>query len=141
MRKALMTAPRAPSDAPPPGYRPHMPLAVRLNAVLIWAGFDPLDVDWHHQPPLQQRVWDAQAHDTIPAANDPHYIVPMAKAAHKKRTAKIDVPEIHKTRHLSEDHEAFRARMLAKGAEKSEAPVRPKRKIPSRPLSKRKPKP
>ena len=72
---------RAPAPAPPKGYRPHMPVKVKLESMLI--NGPVLDdegrkvceleqVEFDHQPPLQMRVWDEEAGDTIPAANDPN---------------------------------------------------------------------
>ena len=46
-------------------------------------------------------------------ANDEHWnIEPMLIKAHKERTARIDVPQIAKTKRISKAHEEFRARLL-----------------------------
>jgi len=134
---------REPALAPPPGFRPHMSLKVKLQSLLLHGPiFDENgnrvvcieDLEWDHVPALQLRVWDPVAGDTIPAANDPEYIVPSAKAVHRKKTAKQDVPQIAKTRRRAKSHQAFREAVLAK--EPGEKRKRTSR-IASRPLKSR----
>lgn len=43
-------------------------------------------------------------------------LVPRPTAEHEERTAKIDIPQIAKTKRLSTEEEAFRARLLAKAS-------------------------
>ena len=125
-----MTAPRKPAPAPPKGFRPHMSMDVKLRAALRAAGFDPYEeIEFHHDPPLQQRVWDPFIEDTQPTANDPHFIVPVAKANHREQTAKRDIPEIAKTRRLAKTQEAFRDKIL-----KQDAPEPKRKKWGSRPF-------
>jgi hypothetical protein len=77
-------------------------------------------------------------------------LVPRPTGEHKERTAKLDIPQIAKTKRLSKEQEAFRARLLAKaGAEplpgKTRQSIFPKRKFKqsapqhtaSRPVSRR----
>lgn len=56
---------------------------------------------------------------------------------HREKTAKIDVPQIAKSRRLRADQEQFRARLLAKQQGEERKPS----KWPSRPFSQRKRKP
>lgn len=118
-----MISPASPAPRPPKGFRPHMSVKVKLEAVLMHA---PIlddegnkvcalaDIDFDHQPPLQMRVWDPVNGDTIPPANDPAHIVPLARKTHRQKTAKRDVPEIAKTRRLAKDQDEFRRTLLAK---------------------------
>lgn len=135
---------REPAPAPPKGFRPHMPIKIKLEAVLINGPvFDSEgrkvckleDLDFDHQPPLQMRVWNVEAQDTDPPANDPFYIVPMVRAQHRTKTAKRDIPEIAKTRHLSAKQADFvRSITTRQCGEKR----KPSGSIPSRPFPKRK---
>lgn len=105
---------REPAPAPPKGFRPHMSLQTKLEAALIALGMEPRLVEWHHEPPLQLRVWCPVKGDTIPAANDPRHIVPVIRDEHRERSAKLDVPAIAKTRRLSDEQEELRRRLTAK---------------------------
>lgn len=114
---------RAPAPAPPKGFRPHVSLKVKLESILIHG---PVldedgnrvckveDLDFDHQPPLMMRVWNPEANDTSPPANDPNYLVPMIRESHRRKTAKIDIPQIAKTKHLAEWQEDFRRKLLSK---------------------------
>lgn len=115
--------PRRPAPAPPSGYRPHIPLKVKLESVLIHGPIFDSDgervceieaLDFDHQPPLMQRVWNEKAQDTEPPANDPRYLVPMARADHRKKTAKKDIPQIAKTKRLANDQEEFVRKILSR---------------------------
>jgi hypothetical protein len=113
-----------------------MPVTVQRDAALIALGFDPATVEWHHSPPLGLRPYDEATGKYTPDANDPRYIVPMGKAPHRERTAKIDVPAIAKTKQLTKNHAAFVATMLAKaGVDDAPRDVRRSR-IPTRPFQK-----
>lgn len=126
---------RQPAPAPPKGYRPHMPLKVKLEACLRALGLEPKDVQFDHEPPLQLRIWCPTSLDTIPPANDARFIVPKGKAEHGIKTAKRDVPAIGKTKRLSREQEAFHARILAKTTGDESPPAkRRKSRIPSRPF-------
>lgn len=59
---------------------------------------------------------------------------PLTIRGHRARTAKIDVPQIAKTRRISRENEAFRARMLMPRADREPK----KSKWASRPFPKRK---
>lgn len=64
-------------------------------------------------------------------------LTPRFIGDHRRKTAKLDIPQIHKTKRLTEAHEAFQARVLAKSSPDATPDEHPKRKskIPSRPFS------
>jgi len=137
-------APSQPAPAPPKGFRPHMPIKVKLQAALHAIGMTLEDTDFDHCPPLQLRVFDPVAGDTIPPANDAVYIVPRPREAHRAKTMGIqtkakaagDVTEIAKTKRLAGEQEQFRSRLLAK--EPRGDVEKPKGKWASRPFQTRK---
>ena len=142
-RKAYDAAPRVPACAPPKGFRKRPGLKVKLQALLLHGPVEDADgnritnlehITWDHCPPLMQREYDQSHKDTIPAANDPAFIIPRAIAVHQEKTAKKDIPEIAKTKRLSDEQIEFRGRILAKASADLETyRQRPhKRKIPSR---------
>lgn len=51
-------------------------------------------------------------HQHEPWVDDHWNIEPLLIKAHRERTAKIDVPQIAKTKRISQAHEEFRARLL-----------------------------
>lgn len=113
---------KPPAPKPPKGFRKAIPLAVKLEALLINGPVHDKDgrkvcdiksLDWDHCPPLQLRVWDPESGDTIPPANSPEHIFPMVKADHREKTRK-DIPEIAKTKRLANDHDEFRRKILAR---------------------------
>lgn len=116
-------------SGPPKGYRPHMPLSVKLQACLLMLGIKG-KVEWDHDPALQRRRWNPDANDgkgdTDPPANDPRYITPRSPEEHKVKTHKKDRPEISKTRNLEKAWEALR--MAEKAGEKVKAKPRSKYK-------------
>lgn len=67
-----------------------------------------------------------------------HNLVPRPLMEHRHKTATVDVPAIARTKRISEKHEAFRRRVLAKTGQEGEAETvsKPKRKWPSRPFPK-----
>lgn len=137
LNAVIAQGPRAPAAGPPKGFRPHMSMQAKLLAALRAAGLDPdQGIEWHHDPPLQQRVWDPFIQDTSPTANDPRFIVPLQKAAHRERTAKHDVPEIAKTRRLAKGQEAFRAKMLEQDKDQ---PASKRTRWGSRPFRRKRP--
>ena len=104
--------------------RPHTPLKVKLDAALIQLGLDPDTAELDHFPALERRDLD-EAGNYTPPANDPRFMQWLAPSAHKVKTfgrggekrittAGSDIGEITKERHLTEDHEAFRERLLRK---------------------------
>lgn len=66
--------------------------------------------------------------------DDHHNLTPMLIAGHREKTAKIDIPQIAKTKRLSKEHEEFQRRILTP---RDERPKK-KRSIPSRPFPSRK---
>ena len=141
--KAYDTAPRVPACAPPKGFRKRPGLKVKLQALLLHGpvldenGNQITDLNlitWDHCPPLMQREYNQSRKDTIPAANDPAFIIPRAIAVHQEKTAKTDIPEIAKTKRLSDEQIEFRGRILSKIADdlKTHRNQPQKRKIPSR---------
>lgn len=83
-------------------------------------------------------TWD---HDPIPHAHDgpdTHYnLVPRLIPGHREKTAKVDVPQIAKTRRITKAHEDFQRRILTP---RDERPSKPSRWA-SRPFPKRRKKP
>jgi hypothetical protein len=116
-----------------------MPMKVKLEAALRALGLTLETVNWDHDPPLQMRVWVPEKNDTIPAANDPAFIVPLEREEHRAKTsggktkarAQGDQTEIARTKNMADTQEEFRRRILAK--EPGKKPER-KSKWPSRPF-------
>lgn len=75
---------------------------------------------------------------------DEHWnLDPLLIAPHKERTAKIDIPQIAKTKRLSKEHEEFQRRILTPRDErpKKKGTFPPSRKMQSRPFPSQKAKP
>ncbi len=132
-----------PAPAPPKGFRKPIPLIVKLQALLINGPVldedgnkvcDLKAIEWDHQPAIQERVFDPEAGDTVPACNDPNYIVPMVKEGHDEKTNKRDKREIAKTKRLATEQEKFVSKLLSR--ECGEKRVK-KNSIPSRGFPKR----
>jgi hypothetical protein len=145
-------------QGPPKGFRPSIPVKVKLEIVLqqdskcttCGERLGSLDqIEFDHVPALQLRAWDDQANDTIPAANDKAYIQAKHGDCHAAKTfgskSKLlpkrgaDVTEIARTKRLSKAEIDFRRRLLAKADPEVEvvAPTK-KRKWPKRPFPNRK---
>jgi hypothetical protein len=108
-----------------------------MRALVRAAGLDPdQPIEWDHDPPIQQRLWDPLTNDVSPAANDDRFIFPRQKAAHREKTAKRDIPEIAKTKRLAKKQEAFREKVLKK-IEQETAALERKRSWGSRPFQRR----
>ena len=124
--------------------RPGMPLGVKLRAALYALGLDPDDVDFDHNPPLAMRPIDPVTGDTVPPANDPRYIVPLARAGHKAKTFGSSVPlssdisKIAKLKRVEKGEAEFRARLLAKDAG-DPVTIKKGRSWPKRPFGRRAP--
>lgn len=125
--------------------RKSIPLGVKLAAAIHLLGLDPEDLDWHHQPPIAMRPIDPITGETIPAQNDPKFIIPMARAAHKARTfgdhvpLSGDVQQIKKLRRIEKEAAAFRARLLAKASGDDPPPQKRRHSWPKRKFVRRKP--
>jgi hypothetical protein len=102
-----------------------MPVRVRLEAALIFAGLDPMAVDFDHDPALGLRPLNARGTDTVPPANDPRYIVPRARATHKQKTH--GDPAIPRSGDLSKIRHADRLELAEKEHKKEMALKRPAR--------------
>lgn len=117
--------------------RKHMPMRVKLDAVLHILGLLGMEIEWHHCPALGLREYDPETGLYTPDENDPRYIVPLIKAVHRRITngtpatsADGDIHKIAKAKRLSADQERFRARLL----EKPPREERPRTKWPKRKL-------
>lgn len=128
-----------------PHRRKYIPLATQLHAALIQLGLEPHECQLDHDPALELRVWDEAANDTVPPANDPHFLIWRPTAEHRRKTSgrhgesKLsirdgDVQKIAKTRRLEKKQAEYRARLLAKETGK---PTPKKSGWPSRPFSTR----
>lgn len=106
--------------------RSHIPLSVKLAAALLQLGLDPKTAELDHDPALarRRRLPDGS---TDPAPNDPNFLRWKSPEAHAEKTfgrggekrittAGSDIGEITKERHLTEDEQAFRTRLLAKAS-------------------------
>lgn len=120
--------------------RRHMPLSVKLDAALNALGLLGIDVEWDHNPPLGLRERDPVTGRYTPDENDPRYIEPMVKQAHREKTvghpatcADGDIHKIAKARRLEREMEEFRARLL----ERPRKDDRPKNKWPKRKMESR----
>jgi hypothetical protein len=98
-----------------------MPLSVKLQACLWLLGFRGGDaIEWDHDPALALRaVRDDGSLD--PPANDPRYIVPRSRTAHREKTsgtaatsAGSDIHLIAKIKRIQKKEEEFRRRLLGK---------------------------
>jgi hypothetical protein len=108
--------------------RKHIPLQVKVDALLIILGFDPKEpIDWNHNPALGLREYDPETGLYTPDELDPRYLEPMRRADHlvrtngtKATTAGSDKHRIAKVRHL-----------------RGETRAKPKRRWPKRPFPSR----
>jgi hypothetical protein len=85
-------------------------------------------VQWDHDP-----FYHSQ-HKHEPWVDEHWNLNPQPIRGHREKTAKVDVPQIAKTRRISTEQEAFRQRLLTP---REERPVR-KSRIQSRGFEKRK---
>ena len=69
--------------------------------------------------------------------DEPWNLTPRFIPAHRQKTAKKDQPEIAKNKRISEAHEEFRQRILAKTTSEDQPLAKFKRKWPSRSFPKR----
>ena len=128
---------REPVAGPPKGYRPAIPVKIKLEVVLRQGGVDPSTgdrlqplgegVQFDHNPALQLRAWDEEAGDTIPPANSVEHLVAMNKSSHERKTNGTKA-----TSAGSDKHAIAKINRLT-GKTKG----RPKTNWPSRPLKSR----
>ena len=100
-----------------------VPIIPREIAVNLSAGEILAMVDWHHIVP-----------HAIGGSDHPSNIEPILRPEHKARTAKIDVPQIAKTKRIAKAEQDFRVRLSAKTGRTGDAPTRKRSTWPSRPM-------
>src|SRR6478752_4422324 len=107
---------------PPPGWRKPIPLAVKLQVIVNQRGLaptgEPLDaigagIEFDHRPCLSEREYDAARDETIPAANDPAFIVALSAAAHHSLSGNDNV-RIRKVARLLRKEVEFRETLFRK---------------------------
>lgn len=82
--------------------------------------------------------FDHGIHETIDGPTEHWNLTPRFIADHRRKTAKIDHPQIDKTKRVMAKQAEFRARVLAKTDPEAELPTaKPKAKIKSRGFQKR----
>lgn len=124
--------------------RKSISLRNQLHAALLQLGYEPHEMDLDHHPPLALREYDAAKGDTVPAHDDPRYLVWRPKAEHKAKTfgspatsAGGDIHAIAHARRLAKQQEEFRAAILRKEAGDPRPQTRwGARKLQSRPFQK-----
>ena len=107
---------------PPPGWRKPIPLAVKLQVIVNQRGLaptgEPLDaigagIEFDHRPCLSEREYDAEQDETIPAANDPAFIVALPAALHHSLSGHDNV-RIRKIARLRKKEVEFRDTLVRK---------------------------
>ena len=101
--------------------RRHINLKTKLAAALLQvrdAKGDPL-IDWEHAKQMTAHqivslwVWDHYPlRFEAGGPDEPWNLQPRLITEHRERTAKVDIPQIAKTKRISKDHEEFRRRLL-----------------------------
>jgi hypothetical protein len=82
---------------------------------------------------LARFEFDHAVHHAIGGAEQHWNLTPRAKAHHRQKTAKQDIPQIAKTKRLEKATEEFRRKLLAKSGQIAETPdTKQKRKMQSR---------
>jgi hypothetical protein len=107
---------------PPPGWRKPIPLAVKLQVIVNQRGLAPtgeqLDalnagIEFDHRPCLSEREYNAERDETIPAANDPAFIVALSAAVHHSLSGNDNV-RIRKVARLRKREVEYRETLLRK---------------------------
>lgn len=80
-----------------------VPIIPREIAANLTAGEIISMVDWNHIVP-----------HAIGGTDHPSNLEPMLRSEHKERTAKIDIPQIAKTKRIEKKQAEFRSKILAK---------------------------
>jgi hypothetical protein len=83
--------------------------------------------------------FDHGIHRAIKGTNHPTNLTPRIYAEHRHKTAKIDVPQIAKTKRIARANDEYVNQILRKTG--ADVPPRPKSRLPSRPFPKRKMRP
>lgn len=119
--------------------RAHISLKTKLAAAIsaLFLTYDEAKALSEEQV-LSLVAWD---HDPIPhvhGGEDAHHnLVPRLIPGHRKKTAEIDIPQIAKTKRISEAEVEFRRRILTPRDERPSKPSRwgsrpfPKRRTPA----------
>ena len=81
---------------------------------------------------IEKFDFDHGIHHAIDGPHEHWNYTARMRASHRVKSAKIDIPQIAKTKRITAKEEAFRARLLAKATGEPVAPQRPKAKIKSR---------
>jgi hypothetical protein len=120
MASRILPSQRVPLPLPPAGFRKIIPLRIRYLVLIRQGGLDPDDgkpldpiregIDFDHRPPLQARIWDEEAEDTIPPADDPDHIFARRRHAHGAASAE-DLRVEAKVRRLRQAEEEHRSAM------------------------------
>lgn len=101
--------------------RDHIPLTEKLAACvgqMLNIPFEHLQLMTADQV-LSLVQWDHYPIRHVDGGPDEHWnLTPVSICEHREKTAKIDQPAIAKSRRLSKDQEAFRARMLKPSSER-----------------------
>lgn len=115
-----------------------MNLTTKLAAALLALG----DIPYQESKRLSSRqICSLYQFDHFPirhadgGPDEPWNLIPRLIKAHREKTAKIDVPQIAKSRRLRDKEAEFRRKLLAKGEPDCPAPRRsrwPSRKLNSR---------
>lgn len=103
-----------------------VPIIPREIAANLSAGEIISMVDWNHIVP-----------HAIGGSDHPSNLEPMLRPEHRRRTAKIDVPQIAKTKRIARKHEAHGNTILAKISLEDRVAkddTKPKRKWQQRPM-------
>lgn len=116
----------------PAKYRPPIPMPVKGQVLIRQEGkcgcgcgqklMHWKDTEFDHNPALALRPWSDKEEDTIPAANDPNYIVALRKDCHARKTRGAgaattkgsDIHEFHRGRRLAEAQAKHQEKMLQK---------------------------
>lgn len=107
---------------PPPGWRKQIPLAVKLQVIVNQRGLaptgEPLDamdigIEFDHRPCLSERRYDAERDETIPASNNPAFIVALPATLHHTLTGADNV-RIRKVARLRNTECEFRETLVRK---------------------------
>ena len=123
-------------------HRKHIPLGVKVHALLLLLGFTDEEIDggvqWDHSPALGLRFVDPETGEMHPHPNDPRHIVPLRKSDHALKTngpaacaAGGDIHAIAKATRLQASPVGLRRRLTTPGKVE-----KPKSKWPSRPFPK-----
>ena len=122
---------------PPPGWRKPIPLAVKLQVIVNQRGLspsgEPLDavgagIEFDHRPCLSEREYDAERDETIPAANDPAFIVALSAAAHHSISGADNI-RIRKVARLRKKEVEFRETLLRKQPGQKQTPKGQNRRL------------